>query len=191
MNSRNWCRKATRARGRAVSSVSRSGSRRGIPPAPRLIIAPGHLAAAEGLSGFEIKNRGFPGYSNGGTKALCSSHVEHGDNRLVFCESAIDALSFPALFPDQHTRYASIGGRPAPVQRALMWAAASVVPASSTVVAAMDADEAGRELTEIVCEAVNLTARSDLRFETIEPGRFKDRNDQLRGRPKIPLPYRP
>jgi hypothetical protein len=49
----------------------------------------------EGLCGYEIKNTGFTGFSAGGTKGLWFSHVRADDNRLVFCESAIDALSQP------------------------------------------------------------------------------------------------
>jgi hypothetical protein len=47
------------------------------------------------------------------------------DNRLVFCESAIDALSHVVLFPDNQTRYASIGGKPNPQQPELIRAAAA------------------------------------------------------------------
>jgi hypothetical protein len=135
---------------------------------------------ADGLSGFEIKNHGFTGFSTGGTKAIWSSHIESGDNRIAFCESAIDALSLAALEPDERTRYASIGGKPSPAQRRLIRAAAAVMPSPSTVVAAMDADAAGRELCEIIREAVRLSGRHDLRFEIREPQDFKDFNDQLR-----------
>jgi Protein of unknown function (DUF3991) len=62
----------------------------------------------EGLCGFEIKNRGFTGFSSGETKGLWLSQETSDDNRLVFCESAIDALSYEVLFPDDRTRYASI-----------------------------------------------------------------------------------
>jgi len=135
---------------------------------------------AEGLSGFEIKNRGFTGYSTGGVKALWTSHIEHADNRLVVCESAIDALSFAALFPDDaHTRYASLGGKPTPAQKELLRTAAAVMPTSSTVVAAMDADAAGREMAEVVREAVKLAGRADLRFEIREPQNAKDWNEVL------------
>lgn len=137
---------------------------------------------SDGLSGFEIKNSNFTDFSTGGTKAIWSSQVENGDNRLAFCESAIDALSLAALEPDERTRYASIGGRPSPLQRQLIRAAASVMPESSTVIA-MDADAPGRELADIVHHAVKLAGRNDLRLEIREPQQgFKDFNDQLRSR---------
>ena len=79
----------------------------------------------EGLCGFEIKNKGFTGFSTGGAKGLFMSNIEPGDNRLVFCESGIDALSYAALFPDERTRYASIGGKPSPMQRELIRSAAA------------------------------------------------------------------
>lgn len=145
---------------------------------------------ADGLSGFEIKNHEFTGFSTGGTKAIWSSHIESGDNRIAFCESAIDALSLAALEPDERTRYASIGGRPSPAQRQLIRAAIAVMPESSIVAAAMDADAAGRELCEIIREAVRLAGRHDLRFEIREPQDFKDFNDQLRQRPRV-QPCRP
>jgi hypothetical protein len=143
---------------------------------------------ATGLCGYEIKNTGFTGFSTGGIKALWTSHIENGDKRLVVCESAIDALSYAALFPEQHTRYASIGGRPTPSQKELLRAAAAAMSSSTTIVAAMDADAAGRELAEIVREAVKLTGRADLRFESIEPEEVKDFNDALRRRAAFQQP---
>src|ERR1039458_5062314 len=70
----------------------------------------------EGLCGYEIKNAGFTGFSAGGNKGVWFSQARLDDTRLVFCESAIDALSYAALLPDDHARYASIGGKPNPVQ---------------------------------------------------------------------------
>ena len=140
-----------------------------------------HFDAA-GLCGYEIKNTAFTGFATGGTKGLWISHVEDGDKRLVVCESAIDALSFAALYPEMHARYASIGGKPTPVQKELLRAAAVVLPPGSTVTAAMDADSAGRELAEIVRQAVAAALRADLQFEATAPENVKDWNDALRRR---------
>jgi len=145
----------------------------------------------DGLSGYEIKNRQFTGFATGGTKSIWSSNALLDDNRLVFCESAIDALSHAVLFPNAHTRYASISGKPSPAQPGLIRAATAVMPASSAVIAAMDADADGRKLADIVREAVKLTGRSDLRFEMHEPHGFKDWNDQLRAKPKAFAPSCP
>jgi len=146
---------------------------------------------AEGLCGFEMKNDGYTSYASGGAKGLWTSHSEEGDRRIVFCESAIDALSHATLFPDALTRYASIGGRPTMKQKELIRSAAAVMPKSSKVIAAMDADAAGGEMSEMIRMAVQLTGRSDLQFEAQVPQGHKDWNDVLRGNPKPPLPCRP
>jgi len=137
---------------------------------------------AQGLCGYEIKNRGFTGFSSGGTKGLWLSQALPDDNRLVLAESGIDALSHAVLFPDDHARYASIGGKPNPVQPELIRAAVARMPAKSEIVAAMDADADGAQLAGVVRQAVALTGRGDLRFIMQEPFGFKDWNDQLRGK---------
>ena len=53
-----------------------------------------------GLCGYEIKNQRFTGFAAGGQKGLWLSHSRPNDRRLVLAESAIDALSHAALFPD-------------------------------------------------------------------------------------------
>jgi len=141
----------------------------------------------EGLTGYELKNRNFTGFASGGAKALWVSNATDADNRMVFCESAIDAISHAALFHDDRTRYASIGGKPNPIQPELIRAAAARMPARSEIAAAMDADLAGRKLAEVVRLAVELSGRTDLRFQVQEPVGFKDWNDQLRGKPAHPV----
>jgi hypothetical protein len=113
------------------------------------------------------------------------------NNRFVVTESAIDALSHAVLFPDDNARYASMGGKPNPQQPELIRAAVARMPVGSEIVAAMDADTDGAALAAVVRRAVELSGRSDLRFVMQEPFGFKDWNDQLRARPKPPLPCRP
>src|SRR5277367_5364024 len=139
---------------------------------------------AEGLSGYELKNIGFTGFSPGGSKALWLSHELPDDQRLVICESAIDALSHAVLFPDNRARYASIGGKPNPQQPELVRAAAARMPPDSEIVSAMDADADGAALADVVRKAVALTGRLDLKFTMQEPFGFKDWNDQLRAKPQ-------
>ena len=146
---------------------------------------------ADGLSGYELKNVGFTGFASGGIKALWLSHELPGDRKLVFCESAIDALSFAVIYPDDHSRYASIGGNTSPQQSELIRAAIDRMPRDSEIIAAMDADADGRKLAEVVRNAVALAGRLDLKFKIHEPVGFKDWNDQLRKRPLPQLPYRP
>ena len=138
---------------------------------------------AQGLSGFEIKNKGFTGFASGGTKGLWLSHEAPDDNRLVVTESAIDSLSYAVLFADNRARYASIGGKPNPQQPELIRAAVARMPVGSEIIAAMDADADGAALAAMVRKAVELSGRSDLRFVMQEPFGFKDWNDQLRVKP--------
>jgi hypothetical protein len=145
---------------------------------------------AEGLCGYEIKNNGFTGFASGGSKGLWLSHGLPDDNRLVFCESAIDALSYAVLFPDERARYASIGGKPNPLQPELIRAAIARMPSGSEVVSAMDSDEEGQKLTSVVHEALALSERGDLRFKDHRPSGAKDWNDVLRATPKLFVPYR-
>jgi hypothetical protein len=146
----------------------------------------------DGLSGFEIKNHGFTGFSTGGTKALWTSHFQDGDDRIVFAESAIDALSHAALYPEEQTRYASISGKPNPKQRELIRSEVAKLGPSSLVVAAFDADAGGQELVEMLRAAVALTGRSDLRLEVqIPEGGVKDFNDVLRQRRGIAVDCTP
>ena len=125
----------------------------------------------EGLCGYEIKNQGFTGFASGGEKGLWFSHTGPDDRRLVLTESAIDALSYAALFSDaeDRTRYASLGGKPNPQQPSLIQATTARLAEGSEIVAAFDADEAGRWLVEVVRLAVAAvateTGRTDLIFK--------------------------
>jgi hypothetical protein len=95
------------------------------------------------------------------------------------------------LFPDNDTRYASIGGKLNAQQPELIRAAVARMPVGSSIVSAMDADAGGRELAEVVRRAVELSGRNDLRFTVHEPEGAKDFNDLLRARPLPFLPFRP
>jgi hypothetical protein len=145
---------------------------------------------ADGLSGYELKNSGFTGFAPGGSKALWLSHELPDDKRLVITESAIDALSHAVLFPDNHTRYASVGGKTNPQQPELIRAAAARMPLESEIISAMDADKDGAELTDVVRKAVALTGRLDLKFSVHEPFGANDWNDVLRAKPQPSLPLR-
>ena len=105
-----------------------------------------------GLCGYEIKNQGFTGFAAGGKKGLWFSHSRPSDRRLVLAESAIDALSHAVLFPDaeDRTRYASLGGKPNTKQSELVQLTIARLPEGAEIVAAFDADEAGRMLVNMV-----------------------------------------
>lgn len=139
---------------------------------------------SEGLCGYEIKNRGFTGFAKGGSKGLWLSHETQTDNRLVLSESAIDALSYAALFPNPRARHASIGGQMSRRQPALLAAAMTRMMEGSEIVAAMDADSEGSKLAAVVRSVLTRVAeeagRKDLRFSIEKPEGAKDWNDQLR-----------
>jgi Toprim-like/Protein of unknown function (DUF3991) len=144
-----------------------------------------HFDAA-GLCGYEIKNRGFTGFAAGGQKGLWFSHAQPDDRRLVLAESAIDALSYAALFRDteDQTRYASLGGKASARQMALIEATVAKLPAGTEIVAAFDADDAGRQLVDVIRQAVASVARrvgrSDLAFKAQLPAKGgKDWNQVL------------
>jgi hypothetical protein len=130
---------------------------------------------ATGLCGYEIKNRGFTGFAAGGQKGLWFSHMRREDRRLILTESAIDALSHAALFPgaEDHTRYASLGGKPSRRQMGLLQATIAKLSKDAEIVAAFDADPAGRRLTDEIRQLVATVAskmeRSDLIFKSHLP----------------------
>ncbi len=134
----------------------------------------------DGLCGYEIKNTGFTSFAPGGTKGLWLSKSIREDNRLVICESAIDALSHAVIFDDYRTRYASIAGKPTVVQLNLVRVQVERIPAGSEIVAAMDADQAGRALAETLRRAVEDSARTDVTFRSEQPDGFKDWNEKLK-----------
>jgi len=116
-----------------------------------------------GLCGYEIKNRGFTGFAARGKKGLWFSRTGPSDRRLVLAESAIDALSHAVLFPDieDRTRYASLGGKPNAEQPGLVEATIARLPEGAEIVAAFDADEAGRALVNVIGVAVeNVASRT-------------------------------
>ena len=133
-----------------------------------------HFDAA-GLCGYEIKNRGFTGFAAGGQKGLWFSRTRRDDRRLILTESAIDALSHAALFPDaaDQTHYASLGGKPSRRQMDLLQAAIAKLPEGAEIVAAFDADLAGRRLAgdirQVVANLASRMERSDLIFKSHLP----------------------
>jgi hypothetical protein len=124
-----------------------------------------------GLCGYEIKNRGFTGFAAGGQKGLWFSQTRRDDRRLILTESAIDALSHAALFPDaeDRTRYASLGGKPSTRQMGLLQTSIAELPEEAELVAAFDADPAGRWWADEVRQVVVIVARSDLMFKSHLP----------------------
>ena len=138
----------------------------------------------------EKKNSGFTGFATGGERGLWESHDLPDDDCLVLTESAIDSVSYAALFPDARPRYRSIGGQVNDQQPALIRAAILDLPEGSQVIAAMNNDDAGHKLASVVLRALDDTGRFALSFLAHLPaGKGSDWNDALRqSRPHLPFP---
>lgn len=126
-----------------------------------------------GLSGFEIKNNGFTGFSKNGQKSLWySTNIQHSKT-LVIVESAIDAMSHAQISEDAQAAYVSTGGSMSEHQRDLVKAAlAKAHERGATIVIATDSDEQGKKL------ALELKGLSPIgaKIERQEP-RGKDWNE--------------
>ncbi len=134
----------------------------------------------DGLCGFELKNQGFTGFAPGGVKGLWCSRTTSADRRLVFTESAIDALSFHVLHGDDDARYFSIGGNLNPQQPGLLRGAMEKMPEGAVIILAFDRDPAGEKLAEEV-RALAPVGRQ-VRRMVPDAGTGKDWNDILRDR---------
>ena len=131
----------------------------------------------DGLCGFEIKNQGFTGFSAGGTKGLWFSKIVGAVRVLVFCESAIDAMSYHVLNPSDEARYLSTGGALSNLQPELIRAAMEKLPPGAVVVLAFDNDEGGERLTEDITALA--PAAVPIR-RALPPVGAKDWNDALK-----------
>jgi hypothetical protein len=143
----------------------------------------------DGLCGWEARNHDFIGFAKGGTKGLWCSVPTTTDQRLVIAESAIDALSHAALFGHAETRYISFSGGLNTEQPALLRLAMERMTAGSTVVAAIDNDEAGDGYHGALKQIYAECGRADLAFEIGRPPiRGTDWNDALRASSTPPPP---
>ena len=102
----------------------------------------------EGICGFEVKNLGFTGFSAGGSKGLWFSKAENTPRTMVFCESAIDAMSYFVVNGGKDIRVISTGGTVSAVQLDLIRRTMERFPPGSRVVLAFDADDGGDKLAE-------------------------------------------
>jgi hypothetical protein len=99
----------------------------------------------DGLTGWEIKNRGFSGFSGGGKKALFALRVDVPPKVappcVVVAESAIDALSYYQHNPEPALLLSFAGGM-SPEQQALLRDVLGRYPAA-LVLSATDNDDQG------------------------------------------------
>jgi len=128
-----------------------------------------------GLSGWEIKNKGFTGFARGGKKAFfaCKAGIQPEDkiNRLVVAESALDAMSFYQHDPSP-TLVLSFGGGLSPEQEELLCYVLTKYPAAE-IVTATDNDPQGEVFADLI-KAHRPDATRAL------PVKGKDWNDSLR-----------
>jgi hypothetical protein len=132
-----------------------------------------------GVCGYELKNHRFTGFSAGGVKGLWESHQFPEDAALIVCESAIDALSHAALFPNEGARYLSTAGAWSPQTAPLLRRAAEGVPRGE-IVLAFDNDDAGEKYDADARAALAGCAHP---IRTHLPAYGKDWNDALRTAP--------
>ncbi|MGF1572426.1 MAG: toprim domain-containing protein [Sumerlaeia bacterium] len=97
----------------------------------------------EGICGYEIKNKAFTGFAAGGKKGLWSSVPQKGDTDIVIVESAIDALSYAALF-QRSAIYVSTAGAWNPKTPSLLEAKAKLLPRGGKIILAFDHDPQGK-----------------------------------------------
>lgn len=131
-----------------------------------------------GLCGFELKNKRFTGFSSGGAKGLACSRPEDIDRKMVICETAIDMLSYAALYGVAEHRFFSTAGQISPSQADCLRSAAGRMPSDSAIVLAMDHDDGGQTLAAQIKDAL---AESGLPIsEHVPPNTGDDWNDVLR-----------
>ena len=137
------------------------------------------------ICGFEKKNKGFTGFASGGIKGLWCSNATDRDKRMVIAETAIDALSYAALFGYEDARFFSIAGQMNPRQPALLNRAVQAMPQGGRVVLAVDHDDGGQMIADyirpIFDHVYRVLGRADLSLVVDHPPTpGEDWNDALR-----------
>ncbi len=138
-----------------------------------------------GICGYEVKNRGFTGFSPGGVKGAFCSRPHKNDNELIICETAIDLLSYATLFGTDRKRFISTAGQISPLQQSLLLRAAERMPPLSKIVLAMDNDEAGQKLAQKISGSLQSAELSNKQIVYQLPtNEGEDWNDVLRNSPR-------
>jgi hypothetical protein len=128
----------------------------------------------EGLSGAEIGNKDFAGFTKGGLKAIWHSKATPEDKKLVITISGLEALSYHQIKGDQHTRYLSVGGEMNASQEEIVKAAIKKMPRGSEIIAGFNKDLQGEHFTE---KLKSLAPQANIKREV--PGIGKAWNEHL------------
>ena len=132
----------------------------------------------EGLTGWEVKNKGFTGFAAGGRKALFALRVgvapEAEPPCLVVAESAIDVLSYHQQNPAP-ALLLSFGGGLSPEQEELLRQVLTKYPATK-IVTATDNDDQGEVFAATIAAIRPDAVRA-------QPPTGKDWNDVIKPRP--------
>lgn len=123
------------------------------------------------VTGWEVKNKDFTGFS-AGSKSLSVHSPDGQSKRLVICESMIDGMSFYQLNGKPGDVYASIAGSMSPEQEKLL---EGLCEGFKDIMLAVDKDDAGKKYAEQV-----RTWRPDAKW--LVPTDGKDWNDALKVR---------
>ena len=129
--------------------------------------------------GYEIKRKNYSRFSAEGVRGLWMSHMLPDDHSIVFCESAIDCLSWHIINDSpEGVGYVSVAGRISKVQFALIkkiLLAAKDRKPPTKIILAFDSDTAGRGFTRQVQDLIpelNMTVDPP-------PSGYKDWNEYL------------
>lgn len=134
-----------------------------------------------GLTGWELRNANFKGFSPKGYKSLWFAGPGREERKsLVLAEAMLDAVSYGILHPDKQACYLSVGGSLSPSQRQLLEDAFRKLPQLGAVIIAADNDQAGGVFAQDCFEILQQSGRSDLQFRTHSPEHLKDWNDVLK-----------
>lgn len=131
-----------------------------------------HAGISGSVCGWEVKGRGFTGFSAGGVRSLAVGRLDAQQiQRVVVAESFIDVMSYAEMFHRSGDVYASTAGALGERQQEALTAVVGLEKGIA-LVAATDADDAGDAM------ALTLARLAPLRTVRHRPDR-KDWNDVL------------
>lgn len=128
--------------------------------------------------GWEIKNKNFTGFPENSTKAVWFTNRFDNDNCLIISESAIDTLSYYALFPEYlETSWSiSTAGSWGDMTETMIAHAIQIIPGQK-IIAAFDNDETGAFYNKKIKDVLSkISADNEL---IIHRPDLKDWNKQL------------